>query len=468
MRSFASHLMGRVITLFVTIAFLLCHAGCTSKILPSAPPADLQLCLRTRKIVVVPGQVHIEGKTDLYSDGKWAGVGKGLGRGALFGLGLGAEDAFEQPSSEGATLAFILLTPVFVVVGGTVGAIWGGIKGTPRKVSSALKSCVEETLAGLEPSQVLARNVAEEAEKSAWLDIEYMALNEPIGESSAMKNNMRSLLGRDFGSMLEIVVSSIALKGDGGKDPNLCWHLRAHARLVGLEGTSSAFVKNFEYFSLPHRYSTLAKHGMVEFRAELDIAFKVLARIMVSRLFLENRIGLDFGADWPGNKKETACCWHCPRSPQLDYSFPTASLQYPTVSTLKPELEWEPFPDEKDQQFIRDKAIGEISAVRYDVKLWQVDDGLPGKEVYQRYGLTNNSHRLEEPLKPESFYYWSVRACFQCNGQRACTPWAFSGMPNTSCAIRPIPAPNFYRFKTPGPPFPPDMIDTGKEESLKN
>lgn len=65
------------------------------------------------------------------------------------------------------------------------------------------------------------------------------------------------------------------------------------------------------------------------------------------------------------------------------------------VESLRPTFRWEPPAHEPD--------------VAYDLIIYESLLGVLGKEVYFREGLTNPEHQVEEPLRPNTLYYWSVR-----------------------------------------------------------
>ncbi len=74
------------------------------------------------------------------------------------------------------------------------------------------------------------------------------------------------------------------------------------------------------------------------------------------------------------------------------------------VDSLQPTFRWEPSPE---------------SDVIYDfiiyagIKVESFVEGTKrsvGREVYYRQGLKEPEHKIEEPLKPDTEYYWSIRA----------------------------------------------------------
>ncbi len=443
----------RIVALLVVTSFLFSLAGCSSLKPPPPPPAALQNALQTRKIALIPGWIPVTGETELYAEGKAAGVGKGLGRGALGGLGFWAKMMAETPGAAECPLVLgvmILLLPVAVVVGGTAGAVWGGVKGTPKKVAKALESRLDEVLRDFDPQQELCRKVLYNAEQRAWADVAYVDLTALGEEGGPVEEKCKRLQGQEYGSVLEITVIGIELGGGEGSNPELAWHLRAAARLVSLDSSNAFYQRDFEYYSTSKRFSELKIQETEEIRADLVAAFEALASIIVDVLFFQTQVTLDWGRFWPTGLKDGGCCWHCPQSPPLDYSFWKAALQYPQASSLDPVLEWDQFPDEKERQLIKENTGGDISEVHYDLRVWQAEKGQPVELVYERSGLASPNHQLEEPLQPDSPYFWSFRACFQLEGRRACTPWAFSASPGAPCTARPIPFDNYYRFRTPG------------------
>lgn len=74
----------------------------------------------------------------------------------------------------------------------------------------------------------------------------------------------------------------------------------------------------------------------------------------------------------------------------------------PKVDSLQPTFRWE---------------TASTSGATYDfiiyeclkVSDWKGTKRSVGREIYYREGLTATEHQIEEPLKPHSEYYWSIR-----------------------------------------------------------
>jgi hypothetical protein len=109
------------------------------------------------------------------------------------------------------------------------------------------------------------------------------------------------------------------------------------------------------------------------------------------------------------------------------------------VDSLQPTFRWEPSSD---------------AGVTYDFIVYEclkVSNWLKGtkrsvgREIYYRQGLNSTEHKIEEPLKPDSEYFWSIRTR---QGEKV-SSWSlydytlFLGMGYTKATNQP------FLFKTP-------------------
>jgi len=152
-----------------------------------------------------------------------------------------------------------------------------------------------------------------------------------------------------------------------------------------------------------------------------------------------------------------------PEYPKNLVSF--SEIKFVRVDSLQPTLRWEAFPRRQDRETDSEGLLSKIGTVTYELKIWRSSDDyiplyLPFDLVYSRQGLVQPSHRIEQPLQPKTKYAWSVRACFELDGQPRVTEWGLSRKPPLfpvgfarSNPLSPrrspsIPNPNYYRFKT--------------------
>lgn len=74
----------------------------------------------------------------------------------------------------------------------------------------------------------------------------------------------------------------------------------------------------------------------------------------------------------------------------------------PKVDSLQPTLRWEA---SKTPDVSYDVVIYE----GIEIVKWNPEERQVGKMVYYREAIQGTEHKLEEPLKPDALYYWSVR-----------------------------------------------------------
>jgi hypothetical protein len=73
------------------------------------------------------------------------------------------------------------------------------------------------------------------------------------------------------------------------------------------------------------------------------------------------------------------------------------------VDSLQPTFRWEPVPERgATYDFIVYECIK-------DDDFWKGPRRAVGREIYYREGLNQTEHKIEESLKPNREYFWSVR-----------------------------------------------------------
>lgn len=105
-----------------------------------------------------------------------------------------------------------------------------------------------------------------------------------------------------------------------------------------------------------------------------------------------------------------------------------------SVASVAPTLSWEPLPRSMAH---RDGAASpqRIENVRYHVRVFRPGPATPGAiaagpEIAHFSGLTAPSVRIEPPLEPCAYYFWTVRARFELEGRSRATEWsgAYAGI----------------------------------------
>ena len=147
------------------------------------------------------------------------------------------------------------------------------------------------------------------------------------------------------------------------------------------------------------------------------------------------------------------------------------------VPSLRPQLQWEPYPRPSDMKADKNGNLTRIQDVTYELRIWKAESpaaGLcapfppafaaeavgrgpcvfPGELAYTRNGLANPFHEVESPLAPATVYLWAVRARFALDGQPRVTQWSVLTatdrnrlLPEQRAGI--LPSLGYYPFRTP-------------------
>lgn len=75
------------------------------------------------------------------------------------------------------------------------------------------------------------------------------------------------------------------------------------------------------------------------------------------------------------------------------------------ADSLQPTFRWEP---SSEANVTYDLVVYEGITIKEESFPYSIRHAV-GREVYYREGLKEPEHRIEEPLKPDTEYYWSVR-----------------------------------------------------------
>ncbi|CAG9185885.1 hypothetical protein LMG23994_05954 [Cupriavidus pinatubonensis] len=212
---------------------------------------------------------------------------------------------------------------------------------------------------------------------------------------------------RGYRSVLEIRVTKVGFAAGNhpGADPEIALRLVAEARLIDVKTGRPLWLHGLGYMSPPHKTSIWGRDSAALVRQELDYASNVLAERIVESALL----GSDFSLLATG----LVC--------GLEPSHPGPSrldVDVSAVESLTPRLEWKP-PPPPGQPADWERA----QDIRYDLRIWHVATNSPPELIYERMGLTEPKHQLEQPLAPQTEYFWSVRARFTLDGQARTTRW---------------------------------------------
>jgi len=119
--------------------------------------------------------------------------------------------------------------------------------------------------------------------------------------------------------------------------------------------------------------------------------------------------------------------------------------KFKTVETLTPTLRWQTIGQVLMEGNERNINRADLTDISYELRIWETETGYSGRLVYSRLGIATPYHTLEEPMKSDVRYLWTVRAHFKVDGKERVSEWGMTGF---LLQDEPVPNPSCFRFKT--------------------
>jgi hypothetical protein len=405
----------------------------------------------------------------------------GAGEVAKSGAGGAAAGAltvyFLSPLALLAGPAGILALPAIMGGGAVVGLAAGTAAGlervVPKEEAAAIERLAKDGVGQLRLPEVTAEAVEGSVKKLTGLDAAAVA----AGGAELGPDWYRTLRGRGFGAAIELKLKEVGFVGSGS-DPIIALFMTAEARLIDTASGQPAGLRGLVYVSPERGIRQWARDGAALTKAEIERGYRTLAERIVEDLVLR-AIG-----DREPDNVYALTCGLVPRRPRPQWEgvpgVGSGRLAESPVESVTPMLEWEPA-GEVGPVTDAVSAGTRTGKIAYDLRIWSSVDGAPVDLVYERLGLPQPQHRVETALEPDSTYFWSVRTRYVVDGRTLVTRWNAANLPTfrvgaqlrdaivysymADGTVHPvrcptgnlnpcrwldfIPAPNYYRFRTP-------------------
>jgi hypothetical protein len=373
-----------------------------------------------------------------------------LAKGRISGAGIGAAGG-ASVGATGGTLAAIscvyclFFLPLFVaggaVIGGVAGGVAGAINAVPAEDAEKIEAVIKKVFTDLQVQETMADHVLRTGE--AMTRYRFMLTQGQCPNSPEVKLNYECFK-LEADSVFVTSVKSIGFEGGKGGDPAISLVMQVDTKLVRISDSAEIYSGSFKYKSRTLKASVWAADDARLLREEFENCSKDLSERIIEEAFML--------VEFPVISSRRQFCMLSPIYPQWERILFKDQAKYVLVDSHQPTFKWESFPREID-------IVGgsnRISNVAYDLKVWKVEDDFPVDLVYRRQGLSDSSHKIEEPLMRSSKYFWTVRARFELDNQPRVTKWAYSQRPfpprglssDDPCNLNYIPTPNYYRFMT--------------------
>jgi len=471
----------RVAREVVQVGFLAFLAGCAD--VPRIPAAPMESIGSQYAIAVVPARDVPESNfsSHPYREDLAKGAAAGAGAGAVgAAVMMGALAIAAPPFGLALGLA---MAPVLVgggalgglVVSAAYGPGWAGSTDVAEQQRTTLIQALNSVVSGVPlpdlTADVVVRNIA------AFTPVRAEVVPGPVSQSD--RPDYQALRYRGFGGALEIRYTGAGFTGV--KEDGLSLFLTAEAHLIDTGTGKPTWFRGLVYESPNYSASRWLREDAALMRTTLERAYAVVAERIVDILVLSTEPSATNEPSYlacgvallePGPALEPVPKYD-PRS-MVNTQIPAMAR----AASLTPVLAWAALPD--SQSVFAKNPWTAAKDLRYDLRIWKAVDDVPEDIAYERLGLTNTQHQIAVALEPASTYFWSVRMRGTVDGRRRATPWSFAVNPqfvspralsgarfypmaggeelrrapcygpwNACGCLDFIPAPNFYRFRTP-------------------
>lgn len=440
---------------------LLPFTGCAPN--PKPPSPEMRGQLGRIYVMAIPSSP--QGEFHTFARGWAEGAVKGGSSGALQGmlhfLAQGSQNAGGGPYAAAAAAIAAL---IFTIAGSTIGGVTGTMQAVPAKTAREIEKRINTLLAAMD----LSRGLAKAVQGVAFSKPELAGYGMEGGTATEARDQIpyHLLASRGIDTVLEIRVTEAGFQGGEGARPRIRFYMNAAIRLVDTRTGLQRFGRDFHQLSEELPFDVWFANGSQRLADEFKHSQAALAERIIDELFLVTDFPFASGLWTLPGQPDFGICWFAPISPKVSYTTlwysirhasPGISLLYPEVDSLQPLLEWEPFPRPRDITAANEPVLHRIGNVTYDLKIWEAPNDFPARLIYDRTGISVARYRPEYPLKPQTRYFWTIRARYTFSGNPQVTRWAFSLIPATaagmppggSCDLDEIPSTNFFRFQTP-------------------
>lgn len=423
----------------IAIVFTL-QTGCAfQKPIPNTPYQD-----RLGKVAVVTTSdapvIDVEGISQLKAAG-FGSAGGAVAGAAVGGVTCGAPMLIVAILCPFCATAALTGIGTCVGVGATAGATAGAVDGT---TSGATAEDAERMRA--DGAELIATFQARSIQQLLRDHTEANIVARDANSVLVLAENQVAPAGNDYSSfaaagvdtVLEVAFTEVGYRG--GRIAGLT--MKAEARLVDTIKNEELFSSSYAWQGRRLKTGELANVGAEGILKEVQNGYQSMATHIDENIFLL--------FPFPDRKPVSSqvvfepVFMHglAPSSPLYTYSLIT-----PVVDGLQPMLAWQVFPRASDIKRVSEQ-MSRVKDVRYDLVIADKKNNFPSEIIYQREGLTENSHKLEISLSPGEHYYWTVRARFELDGRQQLTEWSTTDVYNIYKIIN---APNqgSYQFKTP-------------------
>lgn len=305
----------------------------------------------------------------------------------------------------------------------SAGAAAAGAAGAePRATAEQATAAIDAVLAKVQLQELLRTQVL--AYASQQLPQAPVETTNAVTAGQGAPRGLEQLAALGADSALEIGQVQLRLVGSAVGSPELAMYLSVNVRLLRVADEAVLAEQSFGGFvSTPRKPGEWGANGGMPFRRALESAIGTLAEWTVDELFLLQEI--------PAPPPIYPALNRCLLCGLVDSTH--ARLAFSHVDSMQPMLRWEAHLPRGTSQPASTLEPRRYVGASYDVRVYRAQSvwtgtstqlWIPADLIYERKGILQASHKIEEPLEPCGKYFWTYRVRMQVDGQASVSEWA--------------------------------------------
>jgi hypothetical protein len=191
-----------------------------------------------------------------------------------------------------------------------------------------------------------------------------------------------TLIPQGVDMVMEVIAKEVGFSGLN----ELRFYMVADVRVVRASDSECLYEREFVYQSDYYEPAIWAQNQAALLKAELERSYNSLAQSVVEQLFLLTELPQTTLAreeeDFPGGRYACGLAWVSPEH-EFHPTLKGTWHRFTRVDSLQPTIEWESFPQDSDRSSEYSAILSKIHNIRYDLRVWKVENNTPPKLVYE-------------------------------------------------------------------------------------
>ncbi len=326
---------------------------------------------------------------------------------------------FVQCAGQGGTIG-LMISPLCAAIGAGLGALSAESEDNVTASRLAILAALGDDYS----HQALRDRVMRVAAQSGAQTLTLQAAALPEDAVKRRGNSWR--FDRKVDSVIEVGVEELLLPAwRSGATTNLPTpvSVRTRVRVVRLSDSREIYNRSYSFVSDKRLFREWGTGNGAALRHALETGFEQIAVQIVEDLLLAYPLMPGFAITGAGTNQRNYPV--VPIAPPIHQYWRAGSARASLATSLEPTFRWQSFPDEKVLNADFQGKLPQLSALRYDLRIFRLgDQRTTARIILERNNIEATEYRMTQPLAPDTEYVWSVRARFALDTGERTSRWS--------------------------------------------